>query len=196
MRPRSAIFALCCVALAGCTVDDWRRSPGPDDVVALVPWFATMSEHIAPPPLRSWCPEGRPDCRQPVEGTVPIDGGDPVVPPAMLAPTPANIRNLGRQFPNPIPTTAESIERGRDRYDINCALCHGVLGDGGGPINGPMMGIIPSLLTDRARGYSDGYVFALIVSGRGLMKRYRHRVRGDDRWHVVNYIRVLQGNAQ
>jgi len=184
------------VLLIGCTVEDWRRSPGPEDAVALVPWFANMYDHVAVPALKSWCPDGRPTCRQPVEGTVPITGAEPVVPPIMLAPTPANIRTLGRRFSNPIPTTAESIERGRDRYDINCALCHGDQGAGDGPINAAMSGIIPSLLTDQARRYTDGYIFAIIVNGRGLMKQYRQRVRGDDRWHVVNYLRVLQGNAQ
>ena len=196
MRRRSATLSICCVLLIGCTVEDWRRAPGPDDAVALVPWFANMYDHVAVPALKSWCPEGRPTCRQPVEGTVPITGPEPIVPPIMLAPTPANIRTLGRRFSNPIPTTAESIERGRDRYDINCALCHGDQGAGDGPINAAMSGIIPSLLTDQARRYTDGYIFAIIVNGRGLMKQYRQRVRGDDRWHVVNYLRVLQGNAQ
>ena len=197
MRRRSAAFVLGCLAAVGCSVEDWRRAPGPDDAVALVPWFANMYDHVAVPPLKSWCAEDRLDCRQPVEGTVPITGVEPVVPPVMLAPTPANNRALGRQFPNPIATTAESIERGRDRYDINCALCHGPQGAGDGPINGPMNGIIPSLLTDRARGYTDGYLFSMIVNGSVLlMKPYRHRVRGDDRWHIVNYLRVLQGNAQ
>ena len=57
--------------------------------------------------------------------------------------------------------------------------------------------IVPSLVTPRVAGYTDGYLYAVIVNGRGaFMKPYGHRVRGDDRWHVVNYIRVLQGTAQ
>ena len=186
------------LALVGCTVDDWRRSPGPDDLVALVPWFANMYDHVAIPPLHSWCGETNPSCRQPVEGTVPVTGGDPQLSPADLAPTPQNVRALDRRFPNPIPRTAESIERGRDRYEINCALCHGAQGGGDGPVSAAMLGgaIVPSLVTERARGYSDGYLYAIILNGRGLMRRYRHRVRGDDRWHIVNYLRVLQGTAQ
>ena len=75
--------------------------------------FATveqaMYDHVAIPPLKSWCAEDRPDCRQPVEGTVPVTGGDPVVPPAQLAPTATNIRDLGRRFQNPVLQTAESL---------------------------------------------------------------------------------------
>ncbi len=196
MKLSNAVVVVCSLALVGCSVEDWRSAPGPDDLVALVPWFATMHDYVAVPPLKSWCHDNRATCRQPVEGTVPVTGGDPIISPVMLAPTPANSRALDRRFPNPIPTTAESIERGRDRYDINCALCHGDVGAGDGPINVPMSGIIPSLISDRARGYSDGYLYAMIVAGRGLMKQYRQRVRGDDRWHIVNYLRVLQGNAQ
>ncbi len=196
MRLVEATLLASCLTLTGCTVEDWRRSPGPDDIVALFPWFANMVEYVATPPLKSWCPEGRPRCRQPVEGTVPITGPDDLVPPIQLAPTPANVRAMGRRFSNPVARTAESLERGRDRYDAFCALCHGATGAGDGPIDSVMGGFIPSLVTEQVQGYSDGYLYAMIRNGRGLMKQYGHRVRGDDRWHLVNHIRVLQGTAQ
>ncbi|MBW8056164.1 MAG: cytochrome c [Nitrospira sp.] len=195
MRPIEATLLASCVMLTGCTVEDWRRSPGPDDIVALVPWFANMVDHVATPPLKSWCPDDRPTCRQPVEGTVPITGPDDLVPPIQLAPTPANVRAMGRRFQNSAARTAESLERGRDRYDIFCALCHGAQGGGDGPIAAAMP-IVPSLVSPQVQGYNDGYIYAIITNGRGLMKQYRQRVRGDDRWHIVNYIRVLQGIAQ
>ncbi len=196
MRSANASLLASCLLLAGCSVEDWRRSPGPDDIIAAVPWFTGMYDYVAIPPLKSWCAADRSDCRQPVEGTVPVTGGDPVVPPAQLAPTAANIRALGLRFQNPVLQTAESLERGRDRYEIFCALCHGFQGAGDGPIDSVMGGFLPSLVTEQVRRYTDGYIFAVIVSGRGLMSRYRHRVLGDDRWHIVNYIRLLQGTAQ
>ena len=187
-----------CLLAAGCSAQDWpdgmRRVPGPDDVVALIPWFTTMAKHVAPAPLHSWCAADRPDCRQPVPGTVPITGVEPAVSPAQMVMS--NAPTIGRTFTNPVAQTAESIERGRDRYEIYCALCHGTQGDGAGQINQVMGGFIPSLVTPGARGYPDGYLYAMIVHGRGVMKAYGHRVRGEDRWHVVNYIRVLQGTAQ
>ena len=55
---------------------------------------------------------------------------------------------------------------------------------------------VPSLLTAQARGRSDGYVYGVVVHapamGRGLMPRYGDRIRGSDRWDVVNYVRNLQ----
>ena len=50
-----------------------------------------------------------------------------------------------------------------------------------------------SLLTDKARAYSDGYLYSIIRYGRGLMPRYGDKVyRHEDRWAVVNYVRQLQ----
>jgi hypothetical protein len=196
LRRVNATLLASCVVLTGCTVEDWRRAPGPDDVIASVPWFTGMYDHVAAPPLKSWCPEDRPTCRQPVEGTVPVTGADDVVPPVQLAPTATNVRAMGRLFPNPVARTAESLERGRDRYEIFCGLCHGMQGLGDGPIDSVMGGFIPSLVTDQVQRYTDGYLYAVIVNGRGLMSRYRQRVYGDDRWHIVNYIRLLQGTAQ
>ncbi len=50
------------------------------------------------------------------------------------------------------------------------------------------------LVTDRARGYTDGYLFGIISAGRGLMPNYR-RLPQPERWHIVNYIRELQRAA-
>jgi hypothetical protein len=51
---------------------------------------------------------------------------------------------------------------------------------------------VPSLLTDQAKGHSDGYLFAMIRNGRGAMPTY-NRIEEPDRWDVVNYVRGLQG---
>ena len=68
-------------------------------------------------------------------------------------------------------------------------------GAGDGPITA-VMPIVPSLVSPQVQGRNDGYIYAIITNGRGLMKQYRQRVRSDDRWHIVNYIRILQGIAQ
>jgi len=51
-------------------------------------------------------------------------------------------------------------------------------------------------LTDRARGFSDGYLYSIIRYGRGVMPRYGDKVyRPADRWAIVNYLRRLQQGA-
>ena len=62
---------------------------------------------------------------------------------------------------------------------------------GGGPFPG-----VRSLVTDSVSRRSDGYLYGAIVDaqsmGRGLMPRYGDKVRGIDRWDLVNYVRSLQ----
>lgn len=95
-------------------------------------------------------------------------------------------------IPNPTPISAASLENGRKYYEINCAVCHGPAGAGDGPAL--RYGVAaPSLLTDRAKGLSDGYYWGIIRNGRVSMPSY-DRIESMDRWDVVNYIRGLQGS--
>lgn len=182
MKRKLAVLGWCLVA-AGCTADQWERFPGPDDVIALVPWFVTMHRGIAVQPYK-W-----PIPRMPVEGTVPVTGNEPV-----LRVTPANLPAIDA-LRNPVERTAQSIERGRDRYDIFCLPCHGAEGAGDGPVNVKLL-VTPSLLTQRARDLTDGYLYTYIRHGGAIMPAYGARIFGEDRWHVVNYVRLLQGAAQ
>jgi mono/diheme cytochrome c family protein len=177
------VAGLVLVLLAGCTREQWHRFPSPDDVVALVPWFAVMHTGIAIQPYKM--------PRQPVEGTVPV-GGIEVVPPAV----PQNRAALDR-LDNPMPMTSESIERGRDRYDIYCTLCHGAEGNGDGPVAPALANAVRNLHDQRVLDSSDGWIYAVIVNGFGaLMPEYGSKLSRDDRWHIVNYVRVLQGAQQ
>jgi mono/diheme cytochrome c family protein len=125
----------------------------------------------------------------PVEGTVPITGIEPLV-----RVIPSNYPVLDRAE-NPVPQTAESLEAGKKYFDIYCYPCHGREGAGDGPVNEKLF-IAPSLLTERARDLTDGMLHGIIRAGRGAMQSYAEGVRGDNRWHVVNYVRQLQGAAQ
>ena len=95
---------------------------------------------------------------------------------------------------NPTTADAKSIANGHTYYAINCAVCHGDVGDGNGTLKqlNPMYGFAPSLMTDQAKNRSDGYLFGMIRNGRGLMPPY-NRIEEMDRWDVVNYLRGLQG---
>jgi len=54
----------------------------------------------------------------------------------------------------------------------------------------------PSILTARAMGYSDGYIYSITRYGRGIMGKYGDKItEQDDRWQVVNYVRQLQAAA-
>jgi cytochrome c553 len=98
--------------------------------------------------------------------------------------------NLLETFPLPI--TRAVLDRGRERYDIYCSVCHGRTGDGNGMI--PQRGFPPppSYHIDRLRQAPVGHFFDVMTQGYGVMYSYASRVGPEDRWAIAAYIRVLQ----
>lgn len=94
----------------------------------------------------------------------------------------------------PVPTTRELLERGQERYNIYCAVCHGEAGDGQGIISTGGYGYTPatSYHDDRLRQAPDGYLYDVISNGVRTMPPYGHQVQPADRWAIVAYIRALQ----
>lgn len=88
---------------------------------------------------------------------------------------------------------AEVIDRGRKKYEIFCAVCHGAGGAGDGTVAPKMALKPPSLLSDKIKTLSDGGIFHIITDGQGVMSSYAYQlVDEDDRWAIVNYVRSLQ----
>jgi len=92
----------------------------------------------------------------------------------------------------PLETTNELIERGFERYTINCTVCHGATGAGNGIAGQYGIAGIPTFHTDRLRDMPDGEIYNTIVHGKNTMMSYGHQVSLYDRWAIVAYIRVLQ----
>ncbi|MEX0855954.1 MAG: cytochrome c [Gemmatimonadota bacterium] len=94
---------------------------------------------------------------------------------------------------NPVPVTPASLARGEQVFNRACSPCHGSSGTGDGPVSTVVPIFGTSLLSDQARGFVDGYIYSIIRAGRGAMPAYGHQISHFDRWHVVNYVRQLQG---
>jgi mono/diheme cytochrome c family protein len=92
----------------------------------------------------------------------------------------------------PFPVTAEVVERGRERYEIFCAMCHGYTGEGDGMIVRRGYRKPPSYHEDRLRQARVGYFFRVMTEGFGAMPPYRAQVPVQDRWAIAAYIRALQ----
>ncbi len=91
----------------------------------------------------------------------------------------------------PVALTPEILETGRKRFEVFCAVCHGVLGDGQGPVARNMsIRQPPSLLANWQR--PDGFFFTAITDGYGYMPSYAPWLGTDERWAVVAYVRALQ----
>lgn len=98
------------------------------------------------------------------------------------------------------------LERGRERFDIHCAICHGYTGQGG---NDPKQGhglvgrrwpvVIPNLHFQAGEGkdnrvptMAEGEYFEVISYGRRTMPAYGARLSPEDRWAIIHYVRALQ----
>jgi hypothetical protein len=92
----------------------------------------------------------------------------------------------------PFQITENSLIRGRQRYQIYCAPCHGAVGDGNGITRQWGMGVIANLHERRLVEMTDGEIFHVITHGRGLMGDYGPKMSIEDRWAVIGYVRALQ----
>ena len=91
----------------------------------------------------------------------------------------------------PVPATRALLERGRQRFDITCAVCHGQLADGVSLVARNMSLRAPPSLLARAQ-QPDGWYFQVMSEGFGLMPSYASVLPVEDRWAIVAYIRALQ----
>jgi mono/diheme cytochrome c family protein len=93
----------------------------------------------------------------------------------------------------PLPVTRALLDRGRARFAIACAVCHGVAGDGNSAVARHMQRRRPpSLHEPRITALAPGAVYRVIVSGYGVMPSYAKLLTVDDRWAVVAYVRTLE----
>ena len=103
---------------------------------------------------------------------------------------------FARGFPDGISVDAKLLARGRDRYDIYCAVCHGAAGDGNGITRKYGMGATPTYHDDRLRMMPEGEIYNTITNGKNTMLGYADKLSPDDRWAVVAYVRALQRAQQ
>ena len=98
----------------------------------------------------------------------------------------------------PITLTPQLLTRGRERFDIHCAVCHRATGDGDGMIIERGFPRPPSFHLNRLRNAPIGHFYDVITNGYGVMYAYAGRIEPADRWAISAYIRALQlsHNAQ
>lgn len=100
------------------------------------------------------------------------------------------------QLPAPLTLTPELLQRGRERYEIYCAVCHGLTGEGNGEIVQRGFPAPPTYHSERLRNAPIGHFYDVITNGYGVMYSYASRVEPNDRWAIAAYIRALQLSRQ
>jgi mono/diheme cytochrome c family protein len=92
----------------------------------------------------------------------------------------------------PLKSSEALLERGRERYNINCSMCHGEAGYGNGIVT--QYGLVgpANFQTDTIRKMPDGQIFNTITLGKNNMAGLGHQITVEDRWAIIAYIRALE----
>jgi len=181
IRTFLAIFgalAVAIIAIAGFRGSFTQRTPieiFPD--MDHQPKFKSQSQ-------TSFFPEGRAD-RPPPYGSIPFQ---------VQTDQPYLITGkMGNMWGTGIPVTVDAklLERGKERYQINCQVCHGATGAGNGITTQYGLVGVASYHLDKYREMADGVIFNTIKLGKGQMGPFHH-IDVKDRWAIIAYIRALQ----
>ncbi len=99
----------------------------------------------------------------------------------------------------PLSITGQMMDRGRERFNIHCAVCHGRSGEGNGLASLRALELeqgtwVPptSIHAEHVRQQPDGELFNTITNGVRKMPGYGHQISAADRWAIVLYLRALQ----
>jgi mono/diheme cytochrome c family protein len=98
--------------------------------------------------------------------------------------------NWGTGFP--VPVNNDLMERGKQRFNINCAICHGPTAAGNGMTKQYGLATVANLQEERFRTMADGEIFNTITNGKSTMLAYGPNVSVTDRWAIIAYLRALQ----
>jgi mono/diheme cytochrome c family protein len=112
--------------------------------------------------------------------------------PAQAVPVQGPELIAGQPASQPIPATANSLQRGAVLFGTNCAMCHGPGGIGDGKV-GAYFSVQPADLTsDRVQLQTDQQLFLVLTQGRGLMPPMAENLSVTERWDVINHVRSLK----
>jgi mono/diheme cytochrome c family protein len=95
-------------------------------------------------------------------------------------------------FPQGVTVDQALVAKGQARYNIYCIPCHGAEGKADGVVIGFGFPKPVDLHSDQAKALTNGDIFAVIQNGKNKMFSYGYRVKPDERWSVIAYIRALQ----
>src|SRR5438045_7164062 len=98
--------------------------------------------------------------------------------------------NWGTGFP--VKVDEALMQRGKQRFNINCSACHGYAAAGNGITKQYGLTTVVSLQDERIRKMADGEIFNTITNGKNTMLAYGPNVSVANRWAIIAYLRALQ----
>ena len=92
----------------------------------------------------------------------------------------------------PVPVTEQLMQRGQQRFNITCSVCHGLTAAGNGIAKLYGLNTVATLQDERIRKMADGEIFNTITNGKNTMMSYGGNLPVADRWAIIAYLRALQ----
>jgi len=116
--------------------------------------------------------------------------------PSTAAPHPLAITPEEKARKNPVKFTEDSVAKGKNLYMTQCAMCHGKTGDGKGDL-AAVMHVSPPDFTKPTTlsARTDGELFTIIDKGSASMPAEGDRLKEDQTWELVNFLRSLEGKT-
>ncbi len=102
-------------------------------------------------------------------------------------------------LPEKVEPSAETMKRGKERFGIYCAPCHGLTGDGDGMVHRRAAALAegtwvkPTNIADeKIKAQPIGQLFNTVSAGIRNMPGYADQISTADRWAILLYVRALQ----
>jgi mono/diheme cytochrome c family protein len=93
---------------------------------------------------------------------------------------------------NPVRPSPESMARAKKWWTLDCAMCHGKDGNGKGETATEMkLKIVDFTNPETLKGRTDGEIFYIIKNGHEDMPPEGQRIKPEENWDLVNYVRSL-----
>jgi mono/diheme cytochrome c family protein len=91
---------------------------------------------------------------------------------------------------NPVKSSPESLARAKKWWTMDCEMCHGKAGDGKGDTAKDMkLNMMDFTNPDTLKSRTDGELFYIIKNGHNDMPAEGPRVKPEEAWDLVNYVR-------
>ena len=107
-----------------------------------------------------------------------------------------SIPRSARHQKNPLPSTSENLQQGREDFLARCATCHGHDGSGLTPVGQSLYPRVPDLRSRRTQGLTDGEIHYIIENGVQLTGvpawGNPHSSSNDDSWQLLLFIRSVR----
>lgn len=124
--------------------------------------------------------------------SIAYEQGPRLAAPALSVPVQGPELIAGEPASQPIPSSPDSIQRGKVLFNIDCYICHGTSGTGNGNLAGFFNPKPFDLTSAQVQNLADSEIFLVITQGRGQMPSLAENLSVTDRWDVINYVRTLK----